>query len=150
MSKDNRLRTLQILHIALVGGLLLFAGFAYYLNSGPGLDADYALQGGPMKWFVPLGMAFLLGLAFLINRRRLASAPAGGSVELRWNHYRTTCLIRWAMVEGAVFLSLVFYLLDEEWSYLLYGLAGLAILGLWRPEAGELERHYRLRPADLD
>ncbi len=150
MAQSISFRNLAIVHGALLGGLVLLAGVAYYLNTGPGLPAEYSVEGGLMPWIVPAAVAAGVAMAYLVNRRRLAAAPAKASAAERWSHYRTTCFLRWGIVEGPVILSFLFFLLDEDWNYLLYGLAGLAFLALLRPARVELERYYRFSASELE
>lgn len=149
MKRTSPFRSLEIVHSALLGGLVLLGGAVYYLNTGPGLSANYSVEGGFMPWIVPAALAAGMAVAYLINRRCLASAPDGASAAERWRHYRTTCFLRWGLVEGPVILSFLFFLLDEDWNYLLYGFIGLAFLVVLRPARSELERYYRLAASEL-
>ena len=126
---------LQIIFLALLGGQLLFAGVVYYLLQGATPAPDKQFFG----YFVPLFLLLCGGLAFWINNRRLEQMQQLPDAATRTEFYRSTVILRLALVEGANLFAIIAALVAENKGLLLNFLIGLLVFLYFRPKKEEEE-----------
>lgn len=111
-SRDDTL-VLRIVHLAMMGGVLVFAGVVYFLLKG-GVDPVAADRASAFRW-VWLAAALALVFAAGIVRGRL---PRGAAPE----RVRTTAILVWALAEATAVLGITFALVTGDWMPLAGGL----------------------------
>lgn len=120
--------TATILHLALMLGPLVLVGVAVVLRAAP--DSPFRLRSGmPLATLRLVGGVVAAGCytAALLLRGRL-DPPAGGESEDHWwaaNQPRAVVL--WALIEGAMLLGGVLFLLSGDLPILL-GVTGTGLL----------------------
>lgn len=124
---DSRESTLplRIIHLALIGGVLIYAAVAWFLMRG-GTIAAAADLAAVFRW---AWLALALGLVFGagILRGRL---PRGAPPE----RVRTTAILVWALAEATALTGITFALVTGDWMPLVGGLlVGLFLFVHHRP-----------------
>jgi hypothetical protein len=110
----QRVRVMQILAVALVLGVVVFAGIVFVtgaLNQPP--------QGGFLSFFGGGVAAVMIVLHFVvpgIMANNAAQESSAASDEDRWcGMYQVKLIIGMAMLEGAAFLNLVACMAEHNW-----------------------------------
>jgi hypothetical protein len=139
---DQRLLTLRIIDFAIaMGAVTALAIFVFLRMQGqfpPPPDP-------PLVSAIAWGVGILDLLVYMlvsrqvpaINRRRLATAGAGGSPEEWLNVYQSRLIIQLALLEGATFFFLIAYLLEGlPWNLVGAGVMLLGMLTLFPTRSG--------------
>lgn len=147
-SFQRDLRSMSILHYALLAGILLFAGVTYFLL-GPTMhqpgQVDESLA-TILRYLVPglAIMAILVGR--LVGSLLLKRASEEEFLAQKLAIYRTVALIRWSLMEGASLFAVTAYLLTGNQVFIMVALAGAAYLFTQKPTADLIGRELGLDP----
>lgn len=141
-SPQGSFRTIFLLYISLLLGQVLFAMIFLFLLTQP----DRVLKEGSDYPFLPLLVVFLAGgAAWFVNRLRSQQLPnMRANLEGILLHYRTTVIMRSAMVEAGNLFCLVMAFLEGSLSPMLYFCLGLAVFLYFRPRVDEIATQYGL------
>jgi hypothetical protein len=139
---------LRLLHLAMTAAVVVF-GFVAHFVLIPVQDLkpnDYAAL------FVNIAAVYLaiaVALSYWLFGVRLNVAKQQTSLSDKLNTYRAATILRFALIEGAALLTVVFYLLTG--NLVLLGIAGigLVVLLLHHPNLVKLKMDLDLSPADL-
>ncbi len=104
---NQKIKTLQFIHLALCGGLIaasLFAGNAIENLKAFKLDpSNYAY------FAIPIAAIILSNMAFQVQLKKIDKTI---SPEENLPHYQTASLVRWAILEGAAFV--IIFMMPEN------------------------------------
>jgi len=131
VTPDARMRSLKILHGALMAGVTLFLLVTEWVHRvTPPARAPVS---GELLTYVGLGIlaAGLLGLLLLPGPDPVP-AP-GQNTDQWWMTSQSRLIVRWAVVEGGCLVNAVLWYLSRDRVSLLAAIAGLAILLALRP-----------------
>lgn len=94
-------------------------------------------------------LAIAVAISYWLFGIRLNVAKQQSSLSDKLNTYRSATIIRFALIEGALLLTVVFYLLTG--NLVLLGIAGigLVVLALLHPNPVKLKVDLDLSPTDL-
>ncbi|MEM1216293.1 MAG: hypothetical protein AAGJ82_11440 [Bacteroidota bacterium] len=142
-SAQGLYRSTFLLYIALLLGQIVFCFVVVFLITQP----DRGLKEGSAYPFLgALIVCLAFGGAWWMNRLRQASIK-----RLRANfpgkilHYRTSVIVRVAMLEAGNLFCLVIALLEGTLFPLLFFCVGLAFFLYFRPNKDEVTRWYQLK-----
>ena len=130
--KGNEFKALQILHMALLTGMALFSVIAVFLVTKGLIPANKALE-------KPLQVAALLvsvggtAAGFALFNKRIKSIQPTDTVASRITTYRAAAILRWALIEGPVLLSIISFLLTGNYAFLALGIALMLVFVVVRP-----------------
>jgi len=128
---EARMRSLKILHGALMAGVTLFLLVTEWVHRvTPPAPTPVS---GELLTYVGLGIlaAGLLALRFLPGPD---PAPVPGqTTDQWWTASQSRLIVRWAVVEGGCLVNAVLWYLTRDRASLLAAIAGLAILFALRP-----------------
>lgn len=147
MDSQSIFRQVNILYYALLAGQVLFCLVVLFGV----LDPDARQSGWPEAPFglvVPVLMASTMSAAFFINNRQLSQATDQPNLGAKINHYRSTVILRSALIEGGNLFCLVVLLLENNSTYLFLFAAGLLVFLYFRPGLNEFTQHYALSGAE--
>lgn len=116
-------RALQILFFALLAGQILVAATVYMVYEPATLENPDA------KLYIDLFGVFALamaGLAFFLNRKKLETARQQTDMKQKLADYRTACILKWALIEGATIMSVVLFFVTGKTNFL--GIASVLIV----------------------
>ena len=145
MLQNNRssrtlFRSTFLIYVSLVLGQVIFSLFTVFLITQPDRD----LKEGSDYPFLGILVVFLAaGAAWLVNKIRKDQLP-----KLHFNHdgkllhYRTTVIMRSAMVEAGNLFCLMLALLEGSLAPILYFCVGMAAFLYFRPQLAELVQLY--------
>ena len=145
------IKTMGILHKAMLGGLIVVAGITFYIVYNglfhQGLQAyDHELQ---LAAIVFSFGGFFLGSAIF---KKKVSAERDASTDLisKLNGYRTAAIIRWALLEGAVLFALVCFLMVGNYAFLALALVFMVFLAVVGPNKTKIMILLGLTEGQLD
>ena len=149
--RSSFLRSLTILHTALLAGQLLLAAMAYALwhfeiMNAPSSALDQALQ---VAAILISGTAFFLG-ARLFRRRVEQARDHGSTVAEKAAAYRSASILQWSLLEGASLFSIISFLLVGNLSFLFLAFALMFFFFLNRPSKIKLLVLLRLTDAEIE
>ena len=128
---EEQLRRMNIIHLALVAGAVLFAVVVYVLSSQ--IEAPQPELGGIMELVVPLLAIFIISFGHLTFKKRLKYIKENGTVEEKLEAYVRINITRWASLEAAAFLGVIGYMLTQHNNLILYASMIIVLLLYTRP-----------------
>ncbi|MEZ4985888.1 MAG: hypothetical protein R2795_12780 [Saprospiraceae bacterium] len=136
------IRNIFLLYIALLLGQILFSFVVIFLITQP----DKVLTDGSPYTFLGLLVVFLsAGAAWFVNNLRVQQAAMiKGALADKLMHYRTSIVMRSAMVEAGNLFCVVLALLTSSLTPFLFFCLGLGVFLFFRPQLDEVNRVYQL------
>jgi hypothetical protein len=140
------LRNLKMLHTTLLVFMILFCIIVVVLMSTGSFIQDNGQQLHRVMQFVaPLTtLAAIAGSAIIFKKRTDALKDSGLSLRFRLEKYRTACIMRWALLEGAVTVSLLAQLLTQQYYYSIFIFLLLVFFFLYAPSAEKIKMQLQL------
>lgn len=130
--KSYNIKTLQIIHLAIAGSLLIFGGFVYYLlNYGAGAVSD--LSPDIFRRIVPITIILSMTAAYYFKKTLLRKAVAQRDQESKWQAYQKAVVTELAFLELPAVVSIFAALFSGEINFLLIGIALVAVILFRRP-----------------
>jgi hypothetical protein len=124
--------TARIVHGALVLGVLLFYGVAWYVGSKTSMPVSSV----PDRRILYLGLFFVSAILFgaaVYKAGRLTPPGSGTSQDHWWQANLGRAAVIWALVEAPTVLGTVAYLLTHDFRTLIATLTGLFLFMNYRP-----------------
>lgn len=88
----------------------------------------------PIIFGIGAGLMILqVFLSTYLFKKRLSEIDEDDTIEQKLEDYRAACIIRWALLEGAVIVNAILFFLFENQINLLVSVVGLGIFFLSRP-----------------
>ncbi len=118
-------KALQIVYFALIAGQVLFGLLTFYLIQTGLFDGDQKELRNIFIYIVPV---FVVGGLFgssILFKKGLNSAKEKTSLYEKMSDYRSTLIVRYALLEGPSFFGIVVFLITGD--YLFLGMSGLII-----------------------
>lgn len=132
----NTLKTSRIINIALIAGVLAFAGIAVYLHEG-----KVVWNGEDIIFQVALLVAFgSVAASFILFKQFLKKAAQASTTEEKLNQYTAAKIIQWALLEGSALFGGVVVLITQNGFALILTLAMVALLLITAPSEAKM-RH---------
>jgi hypothetical protein len=122
----------RIIHAALVLGVVLFGGVAWYIGSNASIPASAV----PDRRVLYLGLILASGVLFgaaMYTAGTLTAPPSGMSQDDWWRANLGRALVVWALVESPALLGTVAYLLTYDFRTLIAPFTGLLMFVNYRP-----------------
>lgn len=136
---------LNAVFLALGIGQLLFCAAAIYIRSQGSASFDLADDNSATLAMVTPFLALgAFAAAWAIHKMRVAQGAALKELAEKLVHYRTTVLLRAAMIEGGNIILLIVYLLNGAPIHLVWFGAGILFFAYFRPSPNAFVRDYQL------
>ena len=122
----------RIIHGALMVGVMLFYGVAWYVGS----KTSMPISAVPDRRLLYLGLFFISAVLFgaaVYTAGRLTRPSAGLSQDEWWRANLTRAVGIWTLVETPTLLGTVAYLLTHDFRTLIATLTGLLLFVNYRP-----------------
>lgn len=87
---------------------------------------------------------WMLLISFLLYRRRLAKGVQLESLTEKLEHYRVSCIMRWAMLEFGILIVVVLAMIDGNYPLFLVYALGVAIFAFTRPGIDDFKSEYSI------
>ncbi|MEL6191947.1 MAG: hypothetical protein AAFR66_07850 [Bacteroidota bacterium] len=119
------LNYLQLIHGAMLIGQVLFAGVAIFLTSEGGLGQSEGDLNDIFKLLAPVLVLGGIAGSIFLPKTLLASAKESSDLRGKLQTYRSTSIIKFAVLEAPSLVSLVAFLLTGNYFFL--GLAAIIV-----------------------
>lgn len=139
-------RSTYLIYLALLLGQIFFCMVTVFLVTQP----DRILKEGSDYPFLALLVIFLAaGAAWYVNHLRHQQAQKiSANHDGKVLHYRTTVIMRSAMLEAGNIFCLILALLEGSLAPILFFCLGLGLFLYYRPQVPELVRVYHMSEQD--
>ncbi len=139
----GQFRSTFLLYIALLLGQIVFCFFVVFMVTQP--DRPILKEGSDYPFLALLVIFLAAGAAWYMNQLRIKSIVSlEANFEGKLLHYRTTVLLRSAMVEAGNLFCLILALLENSLTPLLYFCIGILSFMYFKPNAKEVTELYKL------
>ena len=135
-TKSPIFNQLNIIFLSMLAGQVLLLGIIHFVV---GVSPD---QDDSMIIIIPVILASAMVGAYMIYQNRKGQAAELETLEEKVAHYRSSAMLRLALMEGAVLLSIIAYFLEGNTMYLSYIAVGIMTFGYYRPSEAEFEKDY--------
>lgn len=151
MNQQGTLRSLQILHKALMLGPILFGALAFYLiysgKFSPTLtEQDQVLQ--------LIAIAFSFAAVFIgssiFKKKVFEIRDNQPTVAEKAAAFRPVCIVQWALLEGACIFCIICFLLTGNLAFLALAAAVMLWFGLTGPSKMKIMLLLRLNEEDME
>lgn len=122
----------RIIHAALVLGVVLFWGVAWYIGTSTSLPVSAV----PDRRVLYLGLAAVSAVLFgaaMYNAGKLTRPRPGVSQDEWWRANLRRAIVIWALVEAPAILGTVAYFVTHDFRTLLAPFTGLLLFVNYRP-----------------
>jgi len=128
----------QIICAALIIGQLFFLGVAFFVTNqnGGGFGDQEALDKVLSFVVAALGSGSILG-SYVVFNSKLTNIKTSADIEQKLTQYRAAQIVRWALLEGPSFFSIIAYIITGD---ILFVLVSIAIILLFIPTFPTMNR----------
>jgi hypothetical protein len=125
------LKTLTIIHVAIVAGPLVFLWVTYAQERA----TPFALEIGDsmFTYFIPFLTVASIYVGNMLARKKLKEAKAKTTLQEKLTAYQTLCIIRYALAEGTALLAIITCGNESNLFYLVFAIVLIAYLVYIRP-----------------
>lgn len=124
------IRSVQLVHLALLLGLVGFAVAIYIIN--PSNKIDFS-ESGLFLYIVPLIMILGIVLGNFIFKKLITRTFKQNSLKTKLDNFLSAAIIKFALIEGPSLLALVAYLLSGNLLYIILASVLMVYLYMQRP-----------------
>ncbi len=124
-SLNEAIKINLIIWVALIMGMLFFAAISVFLVTSGGVKINQIEQFTTLIYIVPSFAIMSVFAGFFMFKKKLTAIREKTDVITKISEYHAALIIRWALLEGAAFFSIVSYLLTG--NYILLGIAVVII-----------------------
>ncbi|SHG84992.1 hypothetical protein [Flagellimonas flava] len=142
------IKTLTIIHLALMTGPILF-GFVAYSQAKDAI-LDYSDSEQIFLIVVPILALSGIFMGNLLFNQILRSSSKESGLQGKLARFQIASILRYALIEGPAFLGVVVFFITENLTYLYIAAVLILYLYLLRPTKDKIERGLKLRGADRD
>lgn len=145
-----QIKTLLILHFALLIGQVLFLLIAAFLVFSRKFPAELDKYAGEFILTAALLEIIAVVVARIVFKKRLRTINNGVfNLTQKMEQYRGANITRWAILEGAVLLIIIFFLLTNQWLILIIAVALIFIFFTTRPTAPNIAADLQVTEMDI-
>lgn len=126
-SLNEAIKINLIIWAALIMGMLFFAAISIFIVTSGVMNVNQIEQFATLIYIVPSLAIICVYAGFFVFKQKLTAIREKTDMITKIAEYRTALIIRWALLEGAAFFSIVVsYLLTG--NYILLGIAVVIII----------------------
>jgi len=142
-------RSINILYLAMLAGQVMIAGVLYFVGTGSETVDSNALVKGGIDSMVIIGISIFVAAVsasfVLFNKRKVEGSGLQGSLMDKLRHYRSSFVLRAALLEGPNLMMIVFYFfLKSNIVFLLLFAVGIVLFLMIRPTVDRITQDYQL------
>lgn len=117
LNPKEALKTLRILHFALLAGMIFFSLVALFLfyNGLEPIDVELSRA---FTYIIPIFVVSGYVASHLLFKNRMGVARSAKYLTEKLTHYRAAFIVRLALLEGPAFFAIVAYMLTSELIFL--------------------------------
>jgi len=136
---ETNLKNFNIIYLALIMGQVSIFAIFLFLNQG-----KEATTGSMLNYLSATITVVCITAAFMFYNKHKAEAKSINGEDNKLEHYRKTSLLRWALIEGANLVALIFFFIEGNYLYLLFFAVGMGVFFFLRPSKDLLREEYGL------
>ena len=131
----NKLRTLQIIHLAYCIGPLLFTSVVLFINHPNQHLSFETISSDPLLIIAPLMAIFSIVVSQIVFNSLLSkiNANLSSSISNKFTQYQTAFIVKAAFLEGAALFNIVVFLMTSNLLTILFTVACIIFLWFSRP-----------------
>lgn len=131
------------MYLALLAGQIMIAGIIIFLQKNEVLQFEWEINNVFQLVAFLLTTGAVSAATFLYSKRLGEGKSLRGYFE-KFNHYRSTIILRSALIESANLICIIFFFLEKNYFFLLLFLFGLAAFMMVRPSVDIFKENYKL------
>lgn len=132
-------KNLNLIYLALISGQLLMCGVFVFISMHKAATASSILI-----YIAPIVSIGTITVAFLLRNNHSAEAQELKDDKEKINHFRSSHIIRWALLEGGNLCMLIFFYLEGHYLYLFLFACGMAAFAYLKPKENTLKEDYNI------
>ena len=136
------LRTITIIHLALVAGVIMFAIVTFSITLNQKLDLSYS--GDPMFFIVPIMAIAGILVGNYLYGNNIKALASKNTLQEKLAGFQTASIIKYALLEGSALLGIVAFLNEGNLYFLIISILLLLWLIMQRPTRDKIERDLML------
>ncbi len=136
------LRTITIIHLALVAGVLILGFVMYSITENQKLELSYS--GDPMFFIVPIMAIAGILVGNYLYGNNIKGLTSKNSLQEKLAGFQTASIIKYALLEGSALLGLVAFTNEGNQYFLIISILLLLWLIMQRPTRDKIERDLML------
>lgn len=143
VSSSNEFKGIYILYYALMTGQILMTLIISYLI----IDAEKNFtwdMSNPFHLVAPILILSAISMSSLLFTNKMEEAKNIKGLSGKLEHYRSSIILRSALLEGANLVCLIFFFLEQNYFFLLLFFLGFCVFLLVRPSEDNFKEKYRL------
>ncbi|MEO9531266.1 MAG: hypothetical protein ABJG68_11920 [Crocinitomicaceae bacterium] len=142
MNPQNFFRTNKIIYFALLMGMLLFLAVSIFISKE---DLVFYLDfSEPLFLVVPVLMFGCIAASTFIPKKLLAPIKNTKDLTQKTTVYNTSSIIKYALIEGPVLLSIVCFILTHSLYFLVFTAIGILYFVTLKPNPEKISRDLEL------
>ena len=132
--KPGELKSLQIVHRALLLGLVLFAAIAFYLNYSGNFIAGLKSYDQPLQVIaITLSFGgFFIG-SLLFKKKMQQIKDSSPELRVKLSTYRSAAIMQWALLEGPALFAIICFLLVGNYAFLALAVVFIILFAVTAP-----------------
>jgi len=151
MNQQGTLRSLQILHKALMLGPVLFGAIAFYLVYTGKFSPSLAEQDQLLQLIaIAISFAAVFIGSSIFKTKVFQIRDAEQTVAEKAAAFRAVCLIQWALLEGASIFCIMCFLLTGNLAFLALAAAVMLWFALTGPSKMKIMLLLRLNETEME
>ncbi len=144
----KELKTLRIIHLAILVEALVFFAVAFLLNK----DTELVWMNDKNPNLFLVGLIAVVGsamAAFIVFRFMLNNVRSKVSKEERFKAYFSVAIVRIALLDAAMTICIVFFILEKAWIFALMLVLIILVYLIVFPNQNAIERDTELSIGDF-
>lgn len=143
VSLDKELIKTRYVFIAMLIVQIVFFFCSLLIAKNDSANVNSSLD-NTFRILIPLLGIVAMFLSNEIYNKRITAIPVDEKIEDKFNKYRSSKIIQWALIEGAGFLSLVSFIITQDYLYSIVFLFLIGYFYLLRPTKDQLKSDLKI------
>lgn len=140
------LKTLTLIHAALVIGLVAFGFISYFF--GVGFVGQFEVQDDIFIYIIPIVAMVAYFGSQIVFKQKLAAINKTAELSSKLAEYQIACIIKYAFVEGAAILAFFIFMGNGYLLHFSIAVCLVAYLLVQRPTKDKLIKELNLSPTE--
>ena len=146
----EHLQQMNILFFALLAGQLMIVAFMYFFVGKQPLDngAEMSVASGIDPILIVGCLIFVAAVSasfFMYNKKKVEGAQLSGTLMEKLGHYRTSFVMRAALLEGPnLVMIMLYFFVSSNMIFMVLLAIGIALFLMIRPTADRIAEDYQL------
>lgn len=148
-TKANQFKALQILHAAMLIGMVLFSIVSVVVIMKGSIRFANPSLGKSLQVIALLLTAALAGTGFFLFNKRIQSISDTANATERLGIYRSAAIIRWAMIEAPVLFIIICFMLTGNYAFLGLAIALMILFASTAPLKNKIVQQLELNDNEI-